>query len=137
MLFHRLFAPMSAHTISHEGRPCVSCHNDPLALGYGRGNLDYHINDGKGKWVFEPRFAANVHDGIPEDAWIGFLETKTKNVATRNDIRPFTIEEQRKILTVGACLICHAEDEDIMLNALDDFDATLAGISDKCVLPDW
>ena len=137
LLFHRLFAPISAHTISQEGRPCVSCHNDPLALGYGRGRLDYRVVNGAGKWVFEPRFAPKAQDGLPEDAWIGFLKTRTTNVATRNDIRPFTIEEQRRVLTVGACLICHSEDEEFMLSSLDDFQAVLSGISDKCVLPEW
>jgi hypothetical protein len=106
-------------------------------LGYGRGKLEYLVADGTGKWIFEPRFAPNTMDGLPEDAWIGFLRARTKNVATRDNIRPFTIEEQHKILTVGACLTCHEEDEEFELSSLDDFDAVLSRISDKCVLPDW
>ncbi len=46
IIFHRLFAPASPHTTSAKGRSCKSCHNDPLAIGYGRGSLTYEIKDG-------------------------------------------------------------------------------------------
>lgn len=44
--FYRLFAPASPHTIAAEGRTCTSCHNNPLALGYGRGELKFNPTNG-------------------------------------------------------------------------------------------
>jgi hypothetical protein len=136
-LFHRLYAPVSAHTISRKGRTCKSCHNDPLALGYGRGEMNYIIAGKEGRWEFKPRFAPNVNDGLPEDAWIGFLKYRTGHVSTRSDIRPFTLKEQQRILFVGACLTCHEENDDVMVDALYDFNAVLGKKSERCVLPKW
>jgi hypothetical protein len=58
-------------------------------------------------------------------------------VSTRDDVRPFTVEEQRRILRVGACLSCHAGESKVMRSALDDFEAALARRSPRCALPQW
>jgi len=136
-LFHRFYAPISAHTTVREGRTCISCHLNPLAVGYGRGELVYEITGNKGKWVFRNKFALNTLDKLPEDAWIGFLSERTGISATRNNARPFNLEEQKAILTAGACLTCHAEDSDVMKRSLMDFPALLKNISSKCILPVW
>lgn len=136
-IFHRLYAPASGHTTMAKGRSCMSCHNDPLAIGYGRGTLEYQIADGKGRWGFKQRFANNKHDGLPEDAWIGFLEETNELRATRTNMRPFTLDEQKNILTVGACLTCHKDDSKVMQQSLEDFQKLLAEMTDKCILPDW
>lgn len=136
-LFHRLFAPVSPHTISAKGRSCQSCHNDPLALGYGRGKLEYRIAGGKGRWTFEPDYVAEVHDGLPQDAWISFLKEAKGVSATRDNARPFTVAEQQRILTVGACLTCHKENSNIMLESLRDFPAQMRKRSAQCILPQW
>jgi len=136
-IFHRLYAPTVAHTTSRKGRTCKSCHNDPLAIGYGRGKLDYVVDGEKGTWSFTPKYAPNKHDGLPEDAWIGFLQERSGWTTTREGVRPFSIVEQKKILTVGACLTCHAEDSEVMLKGLEGFEKTLRIISDECILPEW
>lgn len=136
-LFHRFYAPISAHTTVREGRSCISCHLDPLAIGYGRGELLYDVSSGKGKWIFRNKFALNDHDQLPEDAWTGFLSERTGISATRENARPFNLQEQKAILTVGACLTCHSEDSQVMKNSLTDFPALLKQISSKCILPDW
>lgn len=132
-IFHRLFAPTVAHTTSAEGRSCKSCHNNPLAIGYGRGELSY---DADGYWTFQSRYTDDEHDNLPQDAWIGFLNDD-QGKATRVNARPFTIEEQKRILTVGACLTCHSENSKLMLNSLKDFDGLLKRVSNKCILPKW
>jgi len=137
LLFHRLFAPTSAHTTSISGRSCKSCHNDPLALGYGRGEMEYVVEGGSGRWEFRPRFAPNKEDGLPEDAWIGFLSSRSDYVSTRDDIRPFTVEEQKLILRVGACLSCHEENSPVMQRSLYDFQDMLNQRSEHCILPGW
>ncbi len=133
-IFHRLYAPVSAHTTQKESRSCKSCHTDPLSLGYGRGTLSYSK---EGRWTFRPRFASNPNDGLPEDAWIGFLKEAKGTVATRNGIRPFSLEEQKRILTIGACLTCHESGSKVIKESLGNFDSLIAKRSGKCVLPVW
>ena len=137
IIFKRLFAPSVTHTIQKESRSCESCHNNPLALGYGRGNLEYIINNHIGRWIFEPKFGKNKFDNLPEDAWIGFLQTRTENMATRVNIRPFSVEEQRKILTVGACLTCHESNSEIIRLSLTNYAEQLNNLPSECILPSW
>lgn len=136
-IFHRLYAPAAPHTTSAKGRSCVSCHNDPLALGYGEGKLDYIIESGKGKWTFKPLYTLDKNDGLPADAWIDFLQTRTEKVSTRSNIFPFSIEQQKQILTVGACLTCHDENSAVMQRSLNHYKEVLAKRSSKCILPEW
>jgi hypothetical protein len=136
-IFKRLYSPVSPHTIAPEGRTCVSCHLDPLALGYGRGRLDYSIRNGAGYFEFTPRFENSRFDGLPEDAWIGFLAERGDQAATRLWARPFNIREQRDILTVGACLTCHEEGSDIMEASLKEYQWQLQNLSPSCILPRW
>lgn len=133
LIFKRLFAPAEAHTIQSKGRSCKSCHNDPAAIGYGEGDLDF--NQETRKWSFRPKYQKNKHDRLPEDAWTGFLMERTGEVSTRGHFRPFSLEEQKKILTVGTCLVCHEEDSEIILNSLDNFQTSLSTLSNKCMLP--
>jgi hypothetical protein len=136
-IFKRLFAPSVAHTTQKESRSCESCHNNSLALGYGRGNLEYIVNNNIGRWLFESEFGKYEYDDLPEDAWIGFLKTRTKNMATRTNVRPFSVEEQQNILTVGACLTCHKPDSDIMKSSLSDYKNQLLNLTKECILPTW
>lgn len=133
-IFHRLYAPASAHTTQRESRSCKSCHNSPLAIGYGRGELTFSET---GKWAFQPKYENNAHDGLPEDAWTGFLENRTGVVSTRKGIRPFNVEEQKRILTVGACLTCHDERSAVMTKSLTDFSSLIKSRSKRCVMPVW
>jgi quinol-cytochrome oxidoreductase complex cytochrome b subunit len=132
-IFHRLFAPSPGHTTVREGRSCKSCHNNPLAIGYGDGELIYKISGTAGKWEFKPRFAPNKHDTLPEDAWTGFLKEANTPNSTRSDLRPFTVKEQKRILEVGSCLTCHDEKSKVMDLALEDYPGTLARRSNNCV----
>jgi hypothetical protein len=133
-VFHRLFAPSSAHTTQRQGRSCKSCHNEPLALGFGRGKLSFSKD---GKWTFEAAYENSKHDGLPEDSWTGFLQERKDQAATRKNMRPFDIAEQKRILTVGACLTCHEESSLVMKRSLADFEKTLQSKSKRCVLPIW
>jgi quinol-cytochrome oxidoreductase complex cytochrome b subunit len=134
--FHRLYAPASGHTTVRDGRSCKSCHNSPLAIGFGRGKLIYKITGKTGKWIFEPRFALNEHDSLPEDAWIGFLKEAKSPYSTRSDLRPFNVKEQKHILEVGSCLTCHDEKSKVIGRALEDYEQTLANRSKQCILPE-
>lgn len=136
-IFHRLFAPIAPHTTNREGRTCISCHTDPLALGYGRGELIFETEGKEGRWSFVSEYASASEDGLPQDAWIGFLGFPDKVSTTRPNARPFTIAEQKRILEVGTCLTCHAGDSEVMLQGLEDFEEVLKGASKDCILPEW
>lgn len=137
LIFQRLFAPSAPHTTSAKGRSCKSCHNSSVALAYGEGKLSYNILDGKGKWIFEPLYENSIYDNLPLDAWTGFMQNRSGDVSTRTDVFPFSVEEQKKILTVGACLTCHEEKSDIMKQSLNNFSDLLDKRSAHCILPNW
>jgi len=148
-IFKRLFAPTFSHTINKSGRSCKSCHNNPQAVGYGKGELVYKVSNfkqtqfvkgigfvsGTGKWIFTPQFENHIEDNLPKDAWIGFMKTRDETSTTRTYTRPFSVEEQKRILLVGACLTCHDENSDVMINSLVDFEKVKQTVSKKCVLP--
>jgi len=133
-IFKRLFAPTFSHTINKTGRSCKSCHNNPLTIGYGKGVLSYSKN---GKWNFQSYLPKRPEDGLPKDAWIGFLQTRRESSTTRTNTRPFNIEEQKRVLLVGACLTCHEESSHVMGESLYDFEKLLLKVSKKCVLPKY
>jgi hypothetical protein len=132
--FGRFFSPLEPHTTAAEGRACASCHNDPLALGLGRGTLRLE-GGGDPRWVFDPE-AATLRDGLPADAWTGFLEAPRPGSATRSDARAFTAGEQRRILRVGACLTCHEPTGDEIERIYRSFATSLERVTPACVVPD-
>ncbi len=134
--FQRLFAPVSPHTTSARSRTCLSCHADPNALGYGRGKLTYAVNQGAAAWQFTPAFPA-ADDGLPRDAWTGFLRPPRPESAALVSGRPFTLAEQRSILLVGACLQCHSENEPRLAPVFAHFETYRSALSPKCILPAW
>lgn len=158
-VFARLFAPTASHTTVKASRSCASCHNDPVALGYGKGELRFEPGplpasarrstvgnapgttqaalSRSGQWHFKPREAALPQDGLPADAWTGFLAERQDRASTHDGARPFSLAEQQRILTVGACLSCHDGASAPMRAALRDFAATLQRRSSSCATPAW
>jgi hypothetical protein len=57
-------------------------------------------------------------------------------VSTRDDVRPFTIAEQQRILRAGVCIGCHDGKTAVMQRAIADFEAVLARRSDRCIVPE-
>lgn len=136
--FHRLFAPASPHTTSAVGRDCKSCHNNPVALGYGRGKLEFVTTGTQPHWKFEPEYANLPQDGLAADAWVGFLKESGPKSSTRLTFRAFSVLEQQKILTVGACLTCHDQGSELMQQSIhQDFEKLLSRLTDKCRTPQY
>lgn len=135
--FKRLFAPAFSHTIRKEAKTCKDCHLNSLVLGCGRGKLEYKIENKLGYFVFTPKYELNKNDNLPEDAWTGFLKERNFGAATRENIRPFSIEEQKRILLAGSCLTCHDPNSKIIRATLVDLDKTIKLRSKNCVLPNF
>jgi hypothetical protein len=136
--FHRLYAPNSPHTTVNNARDCVSCHTNPEAIGYGKGELTF--NTSNGKWNFTPEYALNENDNLPEDAWIPFLKPVHDSIinSTRTDFRPFTVGEQKELLLVGTCLQCHNQDSKTMKQSLiKGIQPLLESLDKRCVVPVW
>ncbi len=137
--FHRLYAPNSPHTTTKQVRDCKSCHSNPATLGYGMGSLVYNTENNKGSWVFTPEYALNSYDNLPEDAWIPFLKEVDDSVvnSTRTNFRPFNVEEQNKMLLVGACLQCHKDDSKVMKQTLEfGLQPIMKKLTEECILPE-
>ncbi len=136
--FHRLYAPNSPHTTVSIARDCASCHTNPEAIGYGKGDLTF--NTSNKKWSFTPEYALNENDNIPEDAWIPFLKPVHDSIvnSTRTDFRPFSVEEQKELLLVGTCLQCHKPDSKIMKQSLiKGIQPLLNSLDERCMIPVW
>lgn len=133
--FFRLYAPAKPHTTGAAGRDCKSCHNNPVALGYGRGTLTFVADTAWPYFVFDSEYEM-AEDGLPLDAWIPFLGSRSGKVSTRLNFTPLTIAEQQKILTVGACLTCHNPNEALMQSSLNqDFGQLLKRMTPSCLKP--
>ncbi len=130
--FSRLFAPAFPHTVQKEPRACRSCHSSPRALGFGTGRLDLTRKGHGAAWRFTSAVPAGP-DGLPRDAWTGFLAEPRPASATREDARPFTVEEQRRVLDVGACLGCHSSGSKVMNQFLDDPSGTKRRLGPQCI----
>lgn len=132
--FVRLYARAFSHTVTKAGRSCESCHNDPVALGYGEGRLTFVVDgSSRGQWRFAPAQPSTHGDGLPDDAWVGMLQTRVGMTSTRDDVRPLSADEQRKVLAVGACLTCHAGDTAVMRASLDDWAGVQRRMTRRCV----
>ena len=105
----------------------------------GSRSLEYIIDETSGSWKFEPEYAKNPIDNLPEDAWIPYLETsQVEKISTRTNFRPLNLKEQRLLLTVGACLVCHEEGSQIMNESLQTgLNPLLLKLSEACILPEF
>ena len=137
-IFRRLYAPIAAHTTVAVARDCQSCHANPLAIGYGQGELTFQsLGNSRGQWIFDSHYATREEDGLPYDAWIGFLQERGGMVSTRVGARPFSVQEQKAILQVGACLTCHPGNSVNIQRIYGNFPQALKQTSPSCVLPAW
>lgn len=134
--FIRWYAPNAAHTTTKNARDCASCHTNPQALGYGRGVLKYEIINNKGSWHFESHFANAPQDGLPQDAWIGFMSelNKQKTYSAHNYLKPLDFKDQKRLLQVGSCLQCHGKDTQFTKRMVNgEYQKMLKNKTKKCL----
>lgn len=111
--FFRMFSPVSAHTISSKSRDCASCHFNPEALGYGSGKFIIEGKHAGKKIKFIPEYENYKYDGLPQDAWIGFLSelSTKKRYSGHDDFYPLNLKLQKNILEAGTCIKCHKNEK--------------------------
>jgi hypothetical protein len=132
--FLRAYALAVPHTTTTVGRSCASCHRDPFALGYGRGELSLEQVKSAWEWRFEPEHEVLPQDGLPADAWIAFLGGPGA-VATRRALAPLERDAQLRTLAVGACLECHDPATHRGRAIYSDFRASLGRATASCRVP--
>jgi len=138
LIFLRLFAPVGAHTTVKESRSCESCHTSSEALGYGQGSLTYRVSNSRGSWQFEPAYENTEQDSLPQDAWNGFLYKidDSRKYSAHENFLPLNLEEQKRVLQVGACLYCHKDEISIREEMTKgNYQNLLRKMSKECVLP--
>ncbi|PIE68693.1 MAG: amino acid ABC transporter substrate-binding protein [Deltaproteobacteria bacterium] len=103
-------AAINPHTTQAKGRSCKECHADPKTIGLGEGVV--YKKDGR--WHFDP-----VDRGVDtlEGRTVGLdnfvdIDGNPLQLGSRENLRPFTGEELRRILRIGLCLDCHHDSDD-------------------------
>jgi hypothetical protein len=136
--FVRWYAPNAAHTTTKTVRNCASCHINSQALGFGKGTLNYVIKSKTAHWEFTSYYANAPQDGLPQDAWIGFLKDLNKKTAYSSHayFYPLDLKEQKKMLQVGACIHCHEKDDTFLKRLTDgNYLKMLKAQKKECIIP--
>ncbi len=133
--FKRLYAPTFSHTISKSSLTCKNCHFEPYSIGLGKGSFKMNMNKKDGSLSFIPTDSKVSDDGLPNSAWTGYLKNPSANSSTRKNSRPFTADEQKRIITVGACFQCHKESDRKLIQLFKSKTDFRKSLSKKCILP--
>ena len=117
----RAYAVLDPHTTRAAGRSCASCHRDAWSLGLGAGRLVF----GPEAVRFEP--AHPGPDGLASDRWTTLLAA-SPGTSSRPEVRSLDAMEQRRVLAVGSCVVCHADASDDVygISGRGDFRKALA-----------
>lgn len=136
--FVRWYAPNAAHTTATLARDCASCHVNSQALGFGKGTLNYIVSAKTARWKFTSYYANAPHDGLPQDAWIGFMKDLNKKTtySSHNYFFPLDLNEQKKMLQVGACIHCHQKDTPFLKRMTSgNYIKMLKAKKPNCIIP--
>lgn len=136
--FIRWYAPNAAHTTTKAVRNCASCHSNSQALGFGKGTLNYVVKANSARWEFTSYYANSPQDGLPQDAWIGFMkDLNVKTTYSSHDyFFPLELKEQKKMLEVGACVHCHQKDDKFLKRLTNgNYQKMLKTRKNACVIP--
>lgn len=136
--FVRWYAPNAAHTTTKTVRNCASCHINSQALGFGKGTLNYVVKSKSAHWEFTSYYANSSQDGLPQDAWIGFMkDLNGKTTYSSHDyFYPLDLKEQKKMLEVGACIHCHEKGDKFLKRLTDgNYLKMLKAKKKECIIP--
>ena len=107
-------------------------------MGYGKGTLNYVVKSKTARWEFTTYYANAPQDGLPQDAWIGFMKDVNKKTtySSHDYFSPLDLNEQKKMLQVGACIHCHQKDDKFLKRLTNgDYQKMLKTRKNTCVIP--
>ncbi len=105
---HFALAFFDPHTTRKASRSCEDCHLNPKTIGLGVGNLSIRG---------ESLIFTSIYDSESSGLKISlesFISTSGNPIqrGSRPDVKPLSLEEIKKILTVGFCIQCHSSYSD-------------------------
>lgn len=100
------FAPFYSHNSAKTAVGCSECHANPMFLGFGQ-----HVVNGNSIQ------ATMLCEKSKEKPLDGFLKMKNGNInafsaITRENSRPLSGSEIKRVLAVNQCLVCHGDPKD-------------------------
>lgn len=114
------FVPFYSHNTGTRAVGCRECHANPAFLGFGQ-----HVVDDSG---IQATLLCERSRDKPLDGFLAMKDGRVKafSVITRENSRPLSSSEIKRILAVNLCLVCHEDGSDpiyqkeIDYHALDD-----------------
>ncbi len=100
-------APVQPHTVSEVSRKCRDCHNNPMAVGLGKGYLKF---TDKEKIIFKPLYnvkKAGIPVNFPFESIVSANGKIQFQSVSNRGFKVFKREKILKILRVGKCVQCH------------------------------
>ena len=101
-------------------------------------SVNYVVNSKTARWEFTSYYANTPQDGLPQDAWIGFMKDingKTR-YSSHDYFFPLDLKEQKKMLEVGACIHCHQKDDQFLKRLTNgEYQNMLKTRKNTCVIP--
>ncbi len=105
-------APVQPHTVTKLSKRCHDCHNNPMAVGLGKGYLELADND---TIIFKPIYdikSSGVNVDFPFESIVSHDGKIQYQSLSNENFKVFNSEDIIKILRVGKCIFCHNSYED-------------------------
>lgn len=111
------FAPFFGHSVGAKALGCQSCHSEPAFFGFGQ---QVALQDGS----LEPQIRCECNPDNPLDGFVRLKKGNLSNFAgiTRENSRPLTAAELKKVWQVNLCLVCHDSPKDSIYQKELDFE---------------
>ncbi len=111
------FAPFYSHNTDDKAVGCRECHSNPEFFGFGQHVVE---NDN-----IRATLTCEKSRDKPLDGYLTMEDGKIRafSAITRENSRPFSGEEIKKIMQVNLCLVCHEDDKDPIYQKELNYDA--------------
>jgi hypothetical protein len=109
-------APVQPHTVTKMSKKCSDCHNNPMAVGLGRGYLKFTDNE---TIIFKPIYNMKKAKLPVDFAFESVVSSDGKiqyQSVSNIGFKVFKRKEILKILRVGRCTPCHNSYSDKIYN---------------------
>ncbi len=100
-------APVQPHTVTKLSKKCEDCHNNPMAIGIGKGYMKFTDNE---KIIFKPLYnmkKSGISVKFPFESIVSPTGEIQYQSTSNRGFKVFNKEKILKILRVGKCTPCH------------------------------